>query len=451
MARILVVDDEHKIRRQICELLSEQGHGVDQAERVEQSLEKLQTGIYDLLITDVRLPDRSGIELLTQAQTYQPAIQTIVITAYGSVEDAVEAMRLGAFDYIQKPFQLEALRLVVEQALSMATLKAQHQYMLDETRTVRGGPDLVGSSTAMARVRELIDVASSKPTSVMLTGESGTGKELVAGAVHHRSGKGDRPLVRLNCPAIPVELFESELFGHMKGSFTGAFESRRGKFELADGGTLFLDEISEIPLGLQSKLLRVLEERRFTRVGGTNEIQVNLRVIAATNRDLERAVQTGRFRKDLYYRLNIFPIHIPPLREHLEDIPDLADHLLQRIATQYHMPQPGISEHAMRHLQRYGWPGNVRELRNVLERGLLLAQGEAIQPEHLPAELIGDDFEDPQSHGLNQQVETYRKDLILRALQRCDWRKKEAARLLGLSPRALSHYIVKYDLDGLKP
>jgi DNA-binding NtrC family response regulator len=446
MARILVVDDERKIRRQIATLLGESGHEVDQAERVEPALEMLQGCLYHLLITDVRLPDRSGIELFKEARALQPSMAVVVITAYGSVEDAVEAMRLGAFDYIQKPFQLEALRLVVEHALSVAALKAEHQYMLDE----RSGPELVGSSPAMAHIRELIAAAATQPSTVLLTGESGTGKELVAEAVHHHSGKGNRPLVRVNCPAIPTELFESELFGHMKGAFTGAFESRRGKFELADGGTLFLDEISEIPLTLQSKLLRVLEERRFTRVGGVNEIQVNLRVIAATNRDLERAVLEKRFRQDLYYRLNIFPIHIPPLRERLEDIPELADHLLRRIATQYHMPCAGVTEEALAPLRSYAWPGNVRELRNVLERGLLLSRGAPIELDHLPGELAGEEDNEAalsDGAGLNEQVEEFRRRLITETLVRCGWRKKDAARELGLSPRALSHYITKYALD----
>ena len=450
MARILVVDDEKKIRRQVATLLGEGGHVVEQAESVEGALGLLGRGLYHLLITDVRLPDRSGIELLKEARALQPSIAAVVITAYGSVEDAVEAMRIGALDYLQKPFQLEALAMVAENALALTTLRAEHQYLLDEARIERGGPELVGGSAAMASIRELAAVAATRPSTVLLTGESGTGKELVAEAVHHGSGKGGRPLVRVNCPAIPAELFESELFGHMKGSFTGALDSRRGKFELADGGTLFLDEISEIPLSLQSKLLRVLEERRFTRIGGEHEIGVDLRVIAATNRDLEAAVAQGRFRADLYYRLNIFPIHIPPLREHREDVPELCRHLLGRIGTRYHMDCVGITDEAVAQLQSYHWPGNVRELRNVLERGLLLARGGPVGLEHLPAE-VGQEPElaGPDGAGLNSLVEDYRQRLIVEALERCGWRKKDAARELRLSPRALSHYISKYDLDRL--
>jgi two-component system response regulator AtoC len=417
---------------------------------VEGALALLRRGLFHLLITDVRLPDRSGIDLLKEARAQQTGIAVVVITAYGSVEDAVEAMRIGAFDYIQKPFKLEALAMVAENALALATLRAEHQYLLDEARSERGGPELVGTSEAMARIREMIAVAATQPSTVLLTGESGTGKELAAEAVHHGSGKGGRPLVRVNCPAIPAELFESELFGHMKGAFTGALESRRGKFELADGGTLFLDEISEIPLALQSKLLRVLEERRFTRVGGENEIAVDLRVIAATNRDLEAAVGQGRFRPDLYYRLNIFPIHIPPLREHREDIAELCGHLLRRVATRYHTDWAGITDEAVTQLQSYHWPGNVRELRNVLERGLLLARGGPVGLEHLPAEMVqGPDAGGPDGAGLNNLVEEYRQRLIVEALERCGWRKKDAARELRLSPRALSHYISKYDMDRL--
>ena len=451
MARILVVDDEPKIRRQISMLLGEDGHAVEQAGEVAQAEKLLGESVFDLLISDVRLPDGSGISLLETARQSQPTIAMLIITAYGSVEDAVEAMRLGAFDYIQKPFTLEALRMVCQRALSDVTLKAEHRYLLEESRRARGG-GLVGSSRDMERIRELIAVAATHPSTVLLTGESGTGKELVAEAVHSHSGMQDRPLVRVNCPAIPADLFESELFGHIKGAFTGAQESRKGKFELAGGGTLFLDEISELPMHLQSKLLRALEERRFTRVGGTREIRVELRVVAATNRNLEEAVEKGRFRQDLYYRLNVFPIHIPPLRQHLEDIPELSEHLLRQVATQFHMPHSGITDEALLLLRSYSWPGNVRELRNVLERGLLLAGGSEVDLAHLPSGLAeGQTTTLPgDGGGLNQQVEEYRKKLILEALKQSRWRKKDAARALGLSARALSHYIAKYDLDSMR-
>ncbi len=450
MARILVVDDEPKIRRQISMLMGEDGHTVEQAGEVGQALRLLGESVFDLLISDVRLPDGTGISLLEGARRSQPCIAVVIITAYGSVEDAVEAMRLGAFDYIQKPFKLEALQMVCRRALSEATLKAEHRYLLEESRRSRGG-GLVGASRDMELIRELIAVAATHPSTVLLTGESGTGKELVASSVHRQSGKQDRPLVRVNCPAIPAELFESELFGHIKGAFTGAHESRKGKFELASGGTLFLDEISEIPLALQSKLLRVLEERSFTRVGGTREIRVDLRVVAATNRDLEEAVERGRFRQDLYYRLNVFPIHVPPLRQHLEDIPALSEHLLGQVATQFHMPHSGITDEALLLLQSYSWPGNVRELRNVLERGLLLARGSVVDLSHLPSGLAdGQAAPAGTGGGLNHQVEEYRKGLILEALDRSNWRKKDAAKALGLSARALSHYIAKYDLDSLR-
>jgi len=451
MARILVVDDEPKIRRQITVLMGEAGHRVDQAGEVGQALELINGSVYDLLITDVRLPDGSGIKLLEEAREIQPAIAVVVITAYGSVKDAVKAMRRGALDYIQKPFMLEGLKLVCERAFHAATLRAEHQYMLEEFQTSRGGVRLVGSSPAMARIRELITVVAAQPSTVLVTGESGTGKELVAEAIHLQSGGQRRPLVRVNCPAIPKDLFESELFGHLKGAFTGAVESRKGKFELADGGTLFLDEISEIPLDLQSKLLRVLEERRFTRVGGTQEIEVSLRIIGATNRDIKQAAREGRFRQDLYYRLNVFPLHIGPLRQRLEDIPQLAAHLLQTIATQYHVPHRGISEGALQRLQLYRWPGNVRELRNVLERGLLLSQSEEVDVAHLPQELVevpdADEARAATASGLNRQVEDFRRQVLWDALEQHQWRKKEAAAALGLSPRALSHYISKYDLD----
>jgi len=457
VARILVVDDERKIRRQIAQLFSEEGHVVDQAERVDQALELLHGAVYDLLITDVRLPDRSGMELLSQARALLPQLAAVVITAYGSISDAVEAMRLGAVDYLQKPFRLEALRLLVEEALRVATLRAEHQYLLDQARGGKG-PELVGSSAASRRVRELIEIAARQPSTVLLTGESGTGKELVAEAIHARSGQAGRPLVRVNCPAIPAALFESELFGHLKGAFTDARESRRGKFELAHGGTLFLDEISEIPRELQAKLLRVLEERRFMRLGGQREIEVELRVIAATNRDLEQAVATGRFREDLYYRLKIFPIHLSPLRERAEEVDELVDHLLRRIVDDFHLAPHSVTPAARQRLGAYAWPGNVRELRNVLERGLLLAGDASIDVEHLPTELTTDARPSPDTaardvlaadagRDFRDQVDRFQRALLLGELERCGWRKKEAARRLGLSPRALSHYVAKFDLD----
>ncbi|MCK5801148.1 MAG: sigma-54-dependent Fis family transcriptional regulator [Deltaproteobacteria bacterium] len=450
MARILVVDDEHKIRRQIAAYLGDD-HDVSQAATVAEGRQRLDVAHYNLLISDVRLPDGTGLELLKHARSAQPNLAVVLITAYGSVEDAVEAMRVGAFDYILKPFKLEGLGLTCKHALSNATIKAEHAYMLDERREVAA--EIIGSSQAISQVRKLIAVAAPQPTTVLVTGESGTGKELVAEALHRESGKAYRPLVRINCPAIPKDLFESELFGHLKGSFTGALESRRGKFELADGGTLFLDEVSEIPIELQSKLLRILESRTFTRVGSNQEIHLDLRIVAASNRNLEASVKTGAFRQDLYYRLKIFPIHVPPLRDRREDIPELAAHLLDKIVTQLHLVSKGITSSALDQLRRYSWPGNVREFRNVLERGLLLTQGEPLGQEHLPAELLTDKCigckkpESPCINDLNKQVEAFRQKRILEALTNCMWIKKDAAERLGLSPRALSHYIKKYNID----
>ncbi len=450
MARILVVDDERKIRRQIAAYLGDE-HDVDQAATVSEGVSRLDGGTYHLLISDVRLPDGSGLELLKHARATQPNLAVVLITAFGSVEDAVEAMRIGAFDYVLKPFKLEGLGMICEHALSDAQLEAEHAYMLDERREVAA--EIIGTSAEMSQVRKLIAVAAPQPTTVLVTGESGTGKELVAEALHRESGKAHRPLVRVNCPAIPKDLFESELFGHLKGAFTGALESRRGKFELADGGTLFLDEVSEIPLDLQAKLLRVLESRTFTRIGSNQEIHVDLRIVAASNRDLEAEVAAGTFRQDLYYRLKIFPIHVPPLRDRREDISELATHLLDKIATQLHLANTGVTREALAQLSGYRWPGNVRELRNVLERGLLLAQGDPLGTEHLPSELtsrhqIGCGKAGCECFdGLNEQVESFRRQRILEALERCQWTKKDAAERLGLSPRALSHYITKYDLD----
>lgn len=453
MSKILIVDDEPRGVKLLRQKLEERGHSVASAGTFSAALERVTSELFDLLLTDVRLPDGSGIDLLGRTREQQPELPVIVVTAYGDIRDAVRAMQLGAVEYVQKPFELEAIALLVARTLDTARVRREHSYLLDELLEGEREVQIVGRSEPMQRVRALVARVAATRSTVLLTGESGTGKEIVAQAIHALSRQHNQAMIKVNCPAIPAQLFESELFGHMKGSFTGAQESRQGKFELARDGTIFLDEISEIPLELQAKLLRVIEERAFTRVGGTAEVRVEARIIAATNRDLLAMVRAGRFREDLYFRLAVFPIQLPPLRTRPEDIPETASHLLAHVAPRCGLRPHGISDSALRALAAYAWPGNVRELRNVLERALVIAGGEEIGVEHLPVE-IGDSH----PHGgpcccqsFSGCVEAYKRTLLVEALTACGWSKQDAAARLGLSPRAMSHYVARFDLDRDRP
>lgn len=451
MNKILIVDDEPKGVKLLRHKLEKAGHVVAGAGSVGEAQERLSSELFDLLVTDVRLPDGSGIDLIGEVHTIQPELPIIVVTAYAEVRDAVRAMQLGAVEYVQKPFELEAMSLLVTKTLETARLRGEHSYLLEQVLEGEGNIQIIGCSPAMQQIRALISRVAGTTSTVLLTGESGTGKELAAQAIHAASGRQGRALIRVNCPAIPAQLFESELFGHMKGAFTGAVESRKGKFELAQDGTIFLDEISEIPLELQAKLLRVLEDWAFTRIGGSAEVRVEARVIAATNRDLKEMVRQHQFREDLYYRLAVFPIHLPPLRVRPEDISETAQHLLTHIGPRCGLRPVGISEAAIRALRSYAWPGNVRELRNVLERSLVIAGGEEIQTDHLPIEICEIQSNGTQQHhGFSAQVEDFKASILIGALEEAGWSKKDAAATLGLSQRAMSHYVTRFDLDRFR-
>ncbi len=450
MSKILVVDDEPKSVKFLRLRLEEMGHLLTGAGNVKEASDKLKTELFDLLITDVRLPDGSGIDLVKLAKENQPNLPIIVISAYGNIRDAVKSMQIGAREYVQKPFELEAMALLVERILESAVIRAEHSYLVDEALEGVREISLVGRSPAMQRVRDLISKVAASRSSVLLLGESGTGKELVSKAIHMSSTERRQPLIKVNCPGIPAQLFESELFGHLKGAFTGAIESRKGKFELAGKGNILLDEVSEIPLELQAKLLRVLEDRCFTRVGGSTEIKVEARVIAATNRDLHAMVKDCRFRDDLFYRLNVFPIQLPPLRQRKEDIPDTAMHLLNHVGNTCGFVSKGISDEALEALEGYRWPGNVREMRNVLERALVLAGGQTVDVEHLPMEIQEDGPSTCEKESFNAKIEEYKKSLLVEALESENWSKKEAAGKLGLSQRAMSHYVGKFGLDDYR-
>jgi DNA-binding NtrC family response regulator len=451
MARLLIVDDEAKLLRLLERLFLEDGHQVITASRAEDAERRLQQDDYDLLITDVRLPRRSGIELLQAARALQPDLQVVVISAFGTVSGAVEAMRLGAFDYLLKPFELEGLQLIVQRALQARRMERENRYLRAQLDG-GAGRSLVATSPAMCEVLDLVERVAPTLSTALILGESGVGKELVAETIHALSPRSQRPLIRVNCPAIPRDLLESELFGHVRGAFTGAASSRAGKFELADGGTIFLDELGDLPLNQQGKLLGVLESRRFSRVGSGEEIEVDVRILAATNQDLEGLVQQGAFRADLYYRLAVLPIFVPPLRERREDLPGLLDELCARLAQRLGRPGLRVAPSALEGLETYVWPGNVRELRNLLERAAVLSTSDTIRSLDLPG---GGRLAPPAplpstepNDGLNQEVEAYKRNRILAALEASGWVKKQAAVALGLSPRALSHYIQRYGLES---
>jgi two-component system, NtrC family, response regulator HydG len=372
MARILVVDDQEMMRDSLAATLAREGHEIVACGDGPAAVDRLSAGArVELLITDLKMPRMTGIELLAEAKRLRPELPVVLMTAFATVQTAVEAMKLGAYDYIQKPFDGDEIRLLVERTLEHNRLVKENQALRTMAEQLAPRP-LVGSGETMAQVRRRIELVARSSATVLIRGESGTGKEVVARAIHAASERRDRPMLAVNCAALSESLLESELFGHEKGAFTGADKMRRGRFELADGGTLLLDEISEIAAGLQAKLLRVLQENAFERVGSSLTQYVDVRVVATTNRDLEQEVEDGRFRQDLFYRLNVVPIELPPLRERPEDIPELCRHFLSHVARRENAPFRHVEGEAIRLLQRYPWPGNVRELQNIVERACVL-------------------------------------------------------------------------------
>jgi two-component system response regulator AtoC len=449
MKRVLVVDDEEKMRRALQILLGKLGLQAVAAEHGEAALAALASEQIDLVLTDVRLPGMSGIDLLERIRENDASIPVVVLTAYGTIQDAVRAMRLGAFDYLLKPFELDALEAIVRKALELRQVRAENRYLRERLDGAGGERQMLALSPAMRQVLERVEQVAATPTTVLITGETGVGKEVVAWAVHETSPRRERLLVALNCAAIPGELLESELFGHVRGAFTGAQSAREGKFELADGGTLFLDEIGDMPAPLQAKLLRVLEDSVVERVGSNKRIQVDVRVISSTNRDLAAAVRDGTFREDLYYRLNVFHLRVPPLRERAEDVRPLAESFLARFGREFGKGTLRLSDDAVARLERHAWPGNVRELQNVMERAAVLAGPSATIEERLVAELLPSQQSNPApADGLRlaPAIEETERALVTQALEQCGGNKAEAARVLGVSERTLWYKLKKYGL-----
>jgi two-component system, NtrC family, response regulator AtoC len=445
-ANVLIVDDESLVRWSLKERLVAQGYDVTEAETSADALGQAVTD-FDLVLLDFKLPDGDGLDVLRQIKERSPETLVIMMTGYSTVENAVEAMKRGAYHYVNKPFNLDEVMLLVEKALETSQLRREVRAFRSSQGKEFGFASIIGDSTAMQTAKALMArVAASPASTVLLTGETGTGKDLAAKAIHYNSGRVSRQFVNITCSALPEQLLESELFGHERGAFTDARQQKRGLFETADGGTLFLDEIGEMTLALQSKLLRFLEEKAFKRVGGLNDVRVDVRVIAATNRDLEEEVKAGKFREDLFYRLQVMPIMLPPLRARHGDVPLLAAFFIDRFNTEFRKKVRGLSPAATQMLEQYGWPGNVRELRNAIERAMLLADGNRLEASDLTTltrSVSPVQFKLP-AEGVN--IEDVERQLLVQALERSKGNQTQAAQLLGINRDQVRYRIEKFGL-----
>jgi two-component system response regulator PilR (NtrC family) len=463
MANLLIVDDELGMRQFLTHLFQREGHEVRVAANGKEALELLKSQPADLIISDVRMPDIGGIELLRAVREFSPSVEVIMMTAFANVDSAREAFLLGAYDFVQKPFDNDLLKEVVARALNQISLRKEKEALLEENKVLiqeqrnRGQMgNIIGRSPKMQALYQMIETVAQVPSTVLVTGESGTGKELVARAIHDLSPRAEKPFVSINCGAFTETLLESELFGYVKGSFTGANTNRKGLFEAANKGTIFLDEIGEMSPAMQVKLLRVIQERKFRPVGATEETVVDTRVIAATNRDLASMVKENTFREDLYYRISVIPIELPPLRERTEDIADLAEHFARKFCNQTGRAL-SINSAAMRLLENYAWPGNVRELEHTIERAVALETTDAVQPERLPERitnynplLIAESLVFPEEGiNLTAHLDQLEKTFVLEALRRTSGNQTNAAELLRMSVRSLRHLLDKHGMRAL--
>jgi len=459
--KILIVDDDPGIRFVIREVLEDEGFYVDEASDGEEGVKKVEQTYYDLAVVDLVMPNKDGFAFLREARSICPDLITVVITAYGSQKAAMRAIQEGAYDYFAKPFDNDELRIVIRRVLEKRRLEQKVRLLeeqLQKQETQFG--EMIGNSTEMREVFSLIRKVSASDATVLIYGESGTGKDLVASAIHRESPRADKPFIRVNCAAIPETLLESELFGYERGAFTGAYTKKQGKFEAAQHGTIFLDEIGDMSLPLQAKVLRILEQREFERLGSTESIKVDVRIIAATNKDLRNAVKEGKFREDLYFRINVVPIYLPPLRVRKNDIPLLVEHFIRRYNQRLSKTIKGVTRDVMELLMNYPWPGNVRELENVVQRAMIVAQGDFITAECLPSQFMTppvwsgnldpklfNDFTEPLPDKLQRVAEQLEKLLIKEALEKANFRRQKAAELLGISRKSLHNKMVKYKLS----
>jgi DNA-binding NtrC family response regulator len=452
--RILVVDDDLEILESVADVLRQAGYDVDEAKDGKKAIKCIDAGSYDLVLTDLNLPKLDGMKVLRHVLDESPDTICIILTGFGTIKGSVEAIKMGAFDYISKPVKSDEIVIVVEKALKYRRLERENVLLKQQLRKKYQFENFIGDSKPIQKVFELIEKVADTDSTVLITGESGTGKELIAKAIHYNSYRRDNPMVVINCGAIPEELLESELFGHEKGAFTGAHKMRVGRFELANGGTIFLDEIGDMSPNLQVKLLRVLQEQKFERVGGTRTLEIDVRIIAATNKNLINAVNRGTFRQDLYYRLNVIPIKVPPLRHRKSDIPLLIDFFFKRIDPRKRNGISGFSSDAGEALVAYDWPGNVRELENMVERMSILANGDQVELEDVPESIKGKGSKieavevtiPKDGIVFDQAVEEYEKKLILEALNETNWVKTKAAKLLNINRTTLIEKMKKKKL-----
>jgi two-component system, NtrC family, response regulator AtoC len=459
MASILIIEDEPKMLRLIELNLKDDGHTAHVASTAEQGIKILAREKIDLVLSDVKLPGMSGLQFLEAAKRVNAAMPVVMMTAYGTVESAVEAMKAGASDYVLKPFSLEEIKLIVRKEIEVGRLHEENRSLREALGERYQFKNIIAMSAAMQEVLATVERVAPTNATILLGGESGVGKDMIARAIHQHSRRAGGPFIKINCTAIPENLLESELFGYEKGAFTGAIASKPGKFELADKGTIFLDEIGDVPGTIQVKLLRVLQEREFERLGGTKTIQVDVRVVAATNQDLRAALEQGTFREDLYYRLNVVPIAIPPLREHKEDIPYLVDHFIARYARSSAKPLTGITPAALKRIMEFHWPGNIRELENIIERAVVMAAGEKIDIDDVHLDLaVATAGPSSETSGATAgptasprlppglTLEQFEDELIKEALRRAGGNKSQAARSLGLTRNALRYRLSKMGL-----
>jgi two-component system, NtrC family, response regulator AtoC len=455
---ILVADDDASIRSLLKQLLTDEGYSITEAATGTEVVTQVGQSSPDLVIMDVRMPELDGIEALPKVKSASPKTSVLIMTAFGSSNAAIKAMELGAFDYITKPFELDKISHTVKRAFDYQDLAQEVEVLRDEISSLVQTERIVGNSPPMQEVYKTVGKVAKADATVLITGESGTGKELVAEALHYNSNRRSGPMVKVSCAALPETLLEAELFGHEKGSFTGAMTMRKGRFELADKGTVFLDEIAEMSLATQTKLLRVLQERKIERVGSSLPIKVDIRIICATNKDLQKQVEQNKFRDDLFYRLNVINIHMPPLRDRKEDVPALVEHFLAKHRYSATAQPAAISEEALKRLTEYDWPGNVRELENVVERAVVLSRGQIITSRELPfGEHVDGEHEDEnedvsaERSFFKKSVSQFEKDLIMKALKDAGGNRSKAAEMLGIYRRLLYAKIKEYGLEGFPP
>ena len=453
MPSILVIDDKESMRQMLAKTLESEGFEVDTARDGEGGLDKAKEKRFDLILTDLKLPKMDGLEVLSSIKDLDPEVAVIVMTAYGTIETAVQAIKQGAFDFLTKPFDVDHLHVLIQRALENRRLLAENVLLREELAHNLGFTEIIGKSEKMKEVTRLVKKVAYSDTTVLLLGESGTGKELFARAIHSLCPRKSGPYVAINCAAIPRELLENELFGSERGAYTGAVTRKMGKFEIAEKGTIFLDEIGDLDIALQAKILRVLQEKRFERLGGTKTINIDVRVIAASNFDLKKAIEKKDFREDLYYRLSVFPIPIPPLRERREDIPELADFFIRKYCLEMKKEKKALSKEALSLMDKYHWPGNVRELENTIERAIILCEGKKILPEHLAIRLPSNsEIRLREGAGLKEvsqyaQAEAERA-MILRVLNQTRGNKRKTAEILKIDYTTLFEKIKKYNIDA---